>query len=228
MIDIHTHFMYEVDDGSSNLEMTKELLKISSSQGVKTIFLTPHVYSLSETAKFSEYNEKFMKISKIAKSFGINCFLGAEIYISFRIPEIDFNKFSMGNSKVLLIEFSTILKTPILEHSYNLIKKGFKIIIAHVERYQYLSIEDIYNLKKMGIYIQVNASSFIKKGKSKHLTLAWKYLENDLVDFVASDSHNLTSRPPNLKMAYDIIEKKIGTKKVNDLFFKNASKILLN
>lgn len=226
MIDIHTHFMYGVDDGSKNIIMTRELLSISSFQGVKMLFLTPHVNSSVSKQKLNEYNEKFIEISKIADSFGIKCFLGAEIYISFRIPNIDFEKHVMGQSNALLIEFSTFLETPILDHAYNLIKKGFKIIIAHVERYEYLSFNDIVDLKKMGVFLQVNASSLIKKGKSKHLKRAWDYIKNDLVDFVASDSHNISSRRPNMNAAYKLVKKKLGEKRAKDLFYNNALKNL--
>lgn len=226
MIDIHTHFMHGVDDGSKDLKMTKELLEISSNQGVKKIFLTPHINSKLTEKEINEYNEKFKEISLLANSFGIDCYLGAEIYVSFRLPEIDFNKHTMGKSDALLIEFSPFLETPVLEHTHNLLKKGFKIIIAHVERYEYLSLNDILELKNMGVLLQVNASSLIKKGKSRHLKRAWNYIKNDLVDFVSSDSHNITSRVPNMNEGYKVVKKKIGEKKVKDLFFNNALKHL--
>lgn len=228
IIDIHTHLMYDFDDGSKNINMTNKLLKRSCSQGVKVIFLTPHIKSQLNDIKIKELNDKFIKISQAANQLGIECFLGAELYISFRIPEIDFKKHVMGNSNGLLIEFSTFLETPIVEHSYNLIKRGFKVIIAHVERYEYLQMNDIFELKKMGVLLQVNASSLIKKGRSKHLRRAWDYLRNDLIDFIASDCHNLISRPPNLEKAYKILNKKIGFQKTNDLFFNNAKKILID
>jgi protein-tyrosine phosphatase len=228
MIDIHTHLMYGVDDGSKDLKMTKEMLSICSSQGVSNIFMTPHINSSLSDQKLKEFKDKFNEISLIANSLGIDCHLGAEIYISFRLPNINFENHVMGASKVLLIEFSTFHQTSVLEHSYNLIKKGFNVIIAHVERYEYLSINDLIELKNMGALIQVNSSSLIKKGKSNHLKRAWDYIKNNLVDFVASDSHNTSSRPPNMIEAYNILAKKIGIKPTNDLFINNASRILLD
>lgn len=227
MIDIHTHFMYGVDDGSKNIQMTEELLSMSSSQGVSAVFLTPHISSQLTDQELTKYQDKFNEISNLAKSFGIKCYLGAEIYIPFRIPNIDFTKHLMGQSKVLLVEFSTYLETPVLDHTFNLIKKGFKIIIAHVERYEYLSMNDLINLKEMGVFLQVNASSIIKKGRSRHLKRAWKYIKNELVDFIASDSHNTTSRQPNLGVAYKILQKKIGQKKLENLFINNALNLLI-
>jgi protein-tyrosine phosphatase len=228
MIDIHTHLMYQVDDGSKNLEMTREMISISSYQGVKVIFLTPHVNASITENELKEFNNKYNEISLLAKTFGIKCFLGAEIYISYRIPNINFNNFTMGKSKVLLLEFSTYLETPLIEHTYNLIKKGFKIILAHIERYDYLSLNDIVDLKNMGAYLQVNSTSVIKKGKSKTSKRAWKYIKNNLIDFIATDSHNTSSRAPNMKEAYKILLKKYGNEKANKIFNDNASKLLLN
>ena len=64
MIDIHTHFMYGVDDGSKNLKMTEELLSLSNSQGVKTVFLTPHVRSELSEKQLNEFSKKFNEISE--------------------------------------------------------------------------------------------------------------------------------------------------------------------
>ena len=67
----------------------------------------------------------------------------------------------MGNSNVLLVEFSTRSETEIIDLVYNLIKRNYRIIIAHVERYYYLDSSDINDLKNMGVFFQVNSSSII-------------------------------------------------------------------
>jgi protein-tyrosine phosphatase len=164
-IDIHNHLIHEVDDGSKNIEMSKELLKIFYNQGVKILFLTPHLNSPSSKTNFSEINKNFRLIKEIANKIGIKCYLGYEIYIPFYLPKINFSDYTMGNSNVLLLEFSHYDDSPIKEHVYNLIKRGFRIIIAHIERYDYLDLYDIFELKDMGVYLQVNASSIIEKKK---------------------------------------------------------------
>lgn len=227
MIDIHNHFLFGVDDGAKNLEETKKLLLNSFNQGVRIIFFTPHVNSSVSLASREIHMKNFIKTKVIAEKIGIQCFLGAEIYIPFRLPKIDYLKYQMGNSKTLLVEFSTYHETSIIDHVYNLKSRGFEIIIAHVERYNYLNIQDIKELKEIGAYLQVNASSIIKKNRSKNYNKAKKLIKNGFVDFIATDSHNLTSRPPNLLEAYQELRKITSQNQADSLTFNNAKDILL-
>lgn len=226
MIDIHSHLMYDVDDGSKNLLMTKKMLELYKKEGINSVFLTPHVNSPVSRSTREDHYEKYKIIRKLALDYNIDVFLGAEIYISFRLPQIDFSKYTMGNSKFLLLEFSTQFDTPIYEHCYNLIKRGYKIIIAHVERYPYLSLEEIMELKNIGVLFQINSSSILKSFNSKTKKHVKKLLKENLIDFVASDSHNLTNRTPNLLSAKKVIEKFLNKEISEDLFLNNQLKLL--
>ena len=226
MIDIHNHFMFGVDDGSKNIEMTEELLYISKTQGIEKIFLTPHVNSSVTLSNRSEHREKFKILKEVSKRYEIELFLGAEIYISQRLPDIDFKDYVMGESNYLLLEFSQYLETPIFEHCYNLMHRGFKIIIAHVERYRYLSIEDLVEIKNLGVLLQMNGSSIINTSNKKNIKYSRLLLKKGLIDFIASDSHNNTTRPQNLKQALEKTTKLIGVSKATPLFFDNQ-KVLI-
>ena len=152
-----------VDDGSKDLSMTSLLFQKAQEQGIKTIFLTPHVNSSVSRYPKSKHNELFPILKNLAKKYNIDVFLGAEIYIPFRLPNLDFSKYTMGDSNFLLIEFSTYSSSPIIDHCFSLIKKGFKVIIAHIERYEYLELNDIKELRELGVFTQVNASSVISE-----------------------------------------------------------------
>lgn len=90
MIDIHNHLMHNVDDGSKDIEMSKSILKLCQEQGINIIFLTPHVNSSVSRASRSDHLRKYNELSEVAKKFNIKLFLGAEIYIPFRLPELQF------------------------------------------------------------------------------------------------------------------------------------------
>ena len=225
MIDIHNHFLPFVDDGSMDFKMTEELLKISSKQGVKKIFLTPHVNSSVSKATREEHKNYFKKTKAIANKFNIQIFLGAEIYISYKLPDIDFSKYTMGETNILLIEFSTYHPTSIIEHVYNLTARGYKVVIAHVERYKYLTHDDLIELKEMGAYLQINCSTILKKKSKTFQTKIKKYIKEGLIDFISTDSHNITSRPPMMKEAYDKISKIIDISTATNLLNDNAEKL---
>ena len=85
----------------------------------------------------------------------------------------------------------------------------------------------------MGVYIQVNAASVLKPKLlgDKHKNYkkrAKKYLDEELVHFIASDMHNMDTRRTYMKEAYDIIEKKYGPTIAYELFEKNQEKLLMN
>ncbi|MGB0174856.1 MAG: CpsB/CapC family capsule biosynthesis tyrosine phosphatase [Acholeplasmataceae bacterium] len=226
MIDIHNHFMPDVDDGSKSIEMSKELLQIASDQGVTTIFLTPHVNSSETRVSRDIHMKQYNALKPLAQRLGIDLYLGAEIYIPYRLPDLEYSTLTLGDSKAILIEFSPYMETPILDHAYNLKHRGFEVIIAHVERYNYLTVEDMIELKHIGVYLQVNASSVIKAGHPEHAKRARMLIKHDLIDFVASDSHNTTSRPPRLLQAYKELCKLRNESTAKQLLSDNQIKLL--
>jgi len=227
LIDIHCHYIYDVDDGSKDIEMSEKLFYECYLQNIKIIFLTPHVNSSVSKANRESHIEKYNKLKPIAKKYNIELFLGAEIYIPFRIPNIDFQKYLMGNSNSILVEFATEIESPIIDHAYNLKHMGYEVIIAHVERYNYLTIEDLRELKTMGIYLQVNASSVIKKKNRYFSKKVIQIIKAGLIDFIATDAHNLSNRRPRLEEAYFILNKLIGSEKAKNLLYYNQKKLLL-
>lgn len=225
IIDIHNHSLPQVDDGSQNYSMTKKMLYLSKQQKVSKVFLTPHINSSVSKKNRADQLKIFHNIKKLESEIGIKIFLGAEIYIPFRLPEIDFSDYCMGETNVLLLEFSVYHETPITEHCFNLLKRGYSIIIAHLERYSYLKDEEIIELKEMGVHFQVNASSLLEKNKSGY-KIAKKLMKMNLIDFVASDTHNLTTRNNRILEAFNFVQKKFGLDRARNLFFENQEKLL--
>ena len=226
MIDIRNHLLYGVDDGSENLDMTIKLFEEYKKQGIKTAFLTPHVNSSVSKESREVHIEKFNQLKPIAKKYNIDIHLGAEIYIPFRMPKLCFNEYVMGNSKVLLVEFSIFQEAPINDHVHNLISKGFDVIIAHVERYNYLTIDDLLELREIGAYTQINASSILKKSLYRKKVI--QLIKKDFIDFVSTDTHNISFRSPKLRDAFIELKRLFGENKALDLVCNNQKKLFFN
>ncbi len=92
----------------------------------------------------------------------------------------------------------------------------------------YLNINDLFELKELGVFFQINASSIVNKFKKKKFKKTIKLIKNDLIDFVASDCHNNTTRAPKLEEAYNKIKRKFGDKIAKKIFYDNQKKLLLN
>lgn len=240
MIDIHSHIIFDVDDGPKTLEDSRRLLEESYRQGVRTIISTSH----RRKGMFETPEEKiaanFKQVQDLAKQVAddLTVLYGAEIYYTSDIlKKLEEGTFpSLGGTKYVLIEFS--MNTPYKDiHSAlgNVIRLGMTPVVAHIERYHCLENDEerVGELINMGCYMQVNSSNVLKpklfgdryKFMKKRVQF---FLERDLVHFVASDMHNLDDRPPYMQKAYQIVAKKYGAERAEELFKTNQEILLSN
>lgn len=226
MIDIHTHILPCVDDGSGNLRDSLEMLKNHEKIGVTDVFLTPHLrvkYNLDEQSIKNAFDDFCKEVKK--QGINVNLYLGQEIYLSSENQHLQSAQqiITLNDSKYVLIEFDFSEPTDIVETVYEANRLGYKPIVAHFERYLYATLEMAEQIKDNGGFIQVNAHSVTGENKTgKKLTK--KLLKLGLVDFVASDIH--FARTNRLREARDIVEKKYGKDYAKDLFYNNAKKII--
>ena len=117
----------------------------------------------------------------------------------------------------------------------NILMLGITPVIAHIERYDALENNEkrVRELIDMGCYTQVNSSHVLKPklfGETYKFMKkrAQYFLERDLVHVIASDMHNLDSRPPYMEDARQIISKKYGRDKAEELFVENPRKIIMD
>jgi protein-tyrosine phosphatase len=193
MIDIHNHSLFGVDDGAKDLAMSLAMIQQAISVGIKKIYLTPHVNGSAQKASRETHLKHYQILKDAAKDLPIELELWAEIYIGQSLPKLKWDDYVV-HSNYLLVEFSPVIESPIVDLCYNLTKKGYKVVLAHVERYGYLPLEDLYELKDIGVTLQINSSSLLGKGQWFHSLRARKYIKLELIDVVASDSHDNIKR----------------------------------
>lgn len=238
MIDIHSHIVFDVDDGPKTIEDSRALLEESYRQGVRTIISTSHRRKGMFETPETKIEENFKQVQELAKEIAddLTILYGAEIYYTSDIlDKLEQGKIPrLADSQYALIEFSMI--TPYKEiHTAlsNVLRLGVTPVVAHIERYHCLENDEkkVRDLINMGCYTQINSSSVLKpklfgdtyKFMKKR---AQFFLEKDLVHFVASDMHNLNPRPPYMQEAYQIISKKYGESHAEQLFRKNQELLL--
>lgn len=227
MVDIHTHILQCVDDGSSCIEDSVAMLEKEVEQGVTDVICTPHLrneYAVCKQKTVEEFN--LLKQAVKERGIPINLYLGQEIFVTKDLEKQleTGDAWTIEHGKFLLLEFSYIVKNDIVEAVYELSRKGYKPIIAHIERYSYIDIDDIYQIKDAGGYIQVNAESIVGKTKKHYKNLIRQMFKECLVDFVASDVHH--NRKLNVKDAEKYVEKKYGKEAKEAVFYRNGQKIL--
>lgn len=214
MIDIHSHIINEIDDGSKNIEMTINMLKKAEQSGTTDIIATPHFMRGRFEVEYNEVVKKVEGLREIAKenNININIYAGQEVYYSKNILEYYNDKIigTINNTKYMLIEL------PMLEFNideviniiYELQIRGITPIIAHPERYKLFIKKPsmINSLIKEGMLFQLNAGSLTGNfGKDVKKT-ATKYLENNIYSFIGSDAHRDIGRDTDIKEALGILE----------------------
>ena len=227
MIDIHSHILPFVDEGSCDIQASISMLKECLSVGVTDVILTPH-YRKDYKADRAELEKSFDQLKNAVKENGldIGLYLGQEFYIEkdFKKEVLSGKAVSFGKDKYLLIECSYDHRTDVAETVYELTTMGYIPIVAHIERYAYIDLDTAFEVKELGGLIQVNADSIADKKKKQYLKVVKKLLKHDLVDFVAGDLHD--GRTYLMKEASEYVRKKYGSEREERLFKLNAQKII--
>lgn len=220
MIDWHTHILPGMDDGSHDVAESISMINMQVSQGINTVIATPHFYANDETVdSFLERRKKALELLMAELPEGPpEIKLGAEVRYYQGISRMtDLKALRIEGSKLLLLEmpmtgWTEYMIRELIELSG---KSSIRIVLAHMERYlslqQHFVWERIYD---SGVLMQVNASFFTALA-SKHKAIS--LMKEGKIHFVGSDSHNMTSRPPRIGKAFEMIQKKLGDDYINQM-----------
>ena len=237
MIDIHTHILPGIDDGSKSFDESIAILKKASKNGVTDIVLTPHfiigsTYDADNLKKKQLFKE--LKIKVVEENIDINLYLGNEVFVENNMLELLENNYitTLNGSKYLLFEIP-------MNNSYhglndlifNLRANDCIPIIAHPERYLVFkeNPELIYKLIDQGALFQVNIGSFFGYYGTKAKELAFLLAKHHMVHFISSDTHHKENEfYDKIKDLKHELSKYISKKEINDLFSDNARKVLNN
>lgn len=214
MTDLHCHILPGIDDGAKNVEVSLELLRREKQDGVDNIAFTSHFNS--ERTTIDAYIEKraraFAALSERLKgeSLEFEFKLGAEVFFSPKLCDMEAEKLCIGDTAYMLIEFPTTHKPHFIQQTLqDLQARGIIPLIAHIERYPYV-LDDpqlLYQWVASGAYAQINAGALLDASVRKKL---FKYISWGLVHVISTDTHSLDKRPPQMRAALDILAKKLG------------------
>jgi len=236
IVDIHSHIIPGIDDGSENMEMTLEMLRNAEKDGTKEIVATPH-YLL-------EYGESTIKEVKVLveeinsllnkEEINIKIYSGQEVYFNENIIEnyMEGNIGTINDSRYMLIEFPMhkFDEKKIFDTLYELQIRDIVPIIAHPERYIPFRDEPslINNFIEEGYLFQMNAGSIEGKFGERIKKTAHLFLENNIYNFIGSDAHKIENRNTGLKNAINILnENGKDDEKINERIFEDSSNKLL-
>ena len=226
MIDLHSHILPNIDDGSRSLEESIKIIKQAVSNGVTDIIVTPHFILGSSYNKEKKENKKLLaELQKKVKNenIDINLYLGNEIFVDIEMVSLLIKKkiSSLNDTRYVLFELPMNSKYKNIRKTlFDLQSAGYIPVIAHPERYRVI---------KAGAVFQSNIGSLLGRyGKEAKKTLEI-LLKHEAITFLASDIHH--SRDtfyediPKLKK---ILKKIISDDYVEELLETNGRKVLNN
>ena len=196
-VDLHSHFIPGIDDGSQSMEESLSLLKGMESLGYEKVITTPHIMFDLYRNTPQIIKEGLVSLRKAAKAEGIKLQIeaAAEYYLDEGFYDhLHSDEVMSINGKYLLFETSYISKPLQIEDMiFEISAAGYTPLMAHPERYRYVSdpLKEYGRWKELGVLFQLDLNSlgghYGKDAKKKAEILS----NNGMIDFLGSDVHHL-------------------------------------
>lgn len=232
MVEIHSHILPGLDDGSYDLENSILMAKQAVVHGIHSVIATPHHENGRYTNEFEvvELRVKSFQEELKKRDIPLHIHAGQEIRV-YRglIEDIEAGRAAtLNGSRYMLLEFpSDRISSGTHELMHELRLMNIVPIIAHPERNREIAENPtkLLELVELGALSQITAHSIIGHFGKTIQTLSLDLCKNHLAHFVSSDAHNMTNRGFALAEAYEVMREKLGNPIVNT-FQIHANRII--
>ena len=213
-IDLHTHLLPHMDDGSKDTAMSLELLRRQAEQGVKTVCATSHFYAHEEPPEaFCKRRAAALAHLRGAAPPQAPRILAASEAAFFagigREKALD--SLCIENTRTLMLEmpFCSWTDFQLEEVRVLALDRGFQVVLVHPERFCFSrgNREALKRLAELPLGFQVNAGALLR-WRTRRIGL--ELLQMSGLPLLGSDCHNLTTRAPNLKEGRSMVKQKLG------------------
>ncbi|QEA50373.1 tyrosine-protein phosphatase [Leuconostoc lactis] len=233
MIDLHSHLLPDIDDGSASMRASLRMAREAVAEGIDAMLMTPHHMN-------GQYNNPKADVVALTENFQsmldqegvpLQVFPSQEVRINGELLEAltaDEILFADEGNRFLLLEFpDDDVPTYSADMIFNLMQRGITVQIAHPERNAKLMAqpEILYQLVERGAIAQITASSYVGAFGKKVQKFTEAIVSHNLGHVFVSDVHDLPNRTYNMQAAFDKLRKKQGAG-ISDLFALNAEAII--
>ena len=221
MIDFHSHILPGIDDGSRNVKMSLGMIDTLALQKVDTICATPHFYVTQRTPEhfLERRQEAYELLVPVLPKNSPRILLGAEVLYYPGVSKMEaLPELCLEGTDVLLLEmpFTEWQEYWVREVCDLALTRKYTIVLAHIERYYNQQPKKVWDkLLDLGVLMQVNADFFLQPDsifRFRNGSKALKLLKEGRIHLLGTDAHNLSSRPPIIAEAREVIQKELGKK----------------
>jgi protein-tyrosine phosphatase len=235
LIDLHSHILPGVDDGAQTIEDAIAIARMAVADGIEVMACTPHFMPGLYNNSGRDIRARVAQLNELLVSEGIDLALvvGGDAHIrpdfvnAMRSGDI----LSLHDSRYVLFEPPHVSMPQRFEELlFNVQMAGYVPILTHPERFKWIenNYEIFQNLARGGVWMQLTAGSLTGRFGKRSRYWAQKMLGEGLVSIIATDTHNVTSRPPLLAEARAAAETEVGLDEARHLVVTRPSCVLEN
>jgi protein-tyrosine phosphatase len=198
-VDFHSHLIPAIDDGVKTVEESIQILERFINYGFRKVITTPHVMSDYYKNDNNTISAGYQKVKEVLnqKNLDIEFTFAAEYYLDYEFVKlVRSNQILTLGDNYVLVEFSFFAPPEnYLEIFFDLQSNGFKVILAHPERYSFLQSDKklFEEIKDRNIFLQINGNSLLGDYNPAAKKTAEWLIDENYVDFIGSDTHNIES-----------------------------------
>ena len=234
--DIHSHFLFGVDDGAQDERQTLQMLRQAAEENIGRLLATPHALEMMNDEQSELLLRRFDEVRELVREnkLSLEIKLAAEIYFNPQIyqwleyPWATFDR----RQKYLLFELPFYEQPPgVGDFIFQCRLKGLVPILAHPERYSYLRGDAVKlaDWHQQGCLLQMNAGSICGHFGQRIFAFSKTLLKAGLIHFVASDAHETQNRnyaalPQAEKICADFLPESY----INEIFRENPARVFDN
>jgi len=233
-VDLHCHCLPGIDDGPATPAAALDLCRALTDDGITTVIATPHQLGRYDGRNPGDSIKKAVAAwQSVLRDHGVplTVLAGAEARLDERIPAM------LASGAVLTLADQGVfflLELPLGADSdplpliRALSRRSVRTIIAHPERYRAVMRrpELARAWVDQGACLQVNAGSVAGDFGAEIARTAWQLLSQPFPLLVASDAHDTHGRRPRMRLAADLIERKLGRDAARRACIENPWEIL--
>jgi tyrosine-protein phosphatase YwqE len=193
--DVHSHLLPAIDDGVKDLQEAERIIRFFDSLGFKKIITTPHIMSDHYPNTREIIIGKLAELQMWLKEHEID--IQVEAAAEYYLDEVFYKKVQSAESLLTWGGRYVLFETNFMTEPFQLkdcifmiSSSGYKPVLAHPERYHYMTMKKAEDLKQRGVLFQLNALSFIGYYSKQVQQLAYQLVDNGWIDFIGTDCHN--------------------------------------
>lgn len=233
MIDLHSHILPAVDDGAGSLEDSLAIARMAVDDGIEVMACTPHFMPGMYDNESSDIRQRVNALNQalIEENIPLALITGSDAHIrpDFLQCLRDGSILTLHDSRYVLFEPPHNILPPRLEDLlFNIAVSGYVPILTHPERLKWIeqSYSTFQNLAQAGVWMQITSGSLSGRFGKRPQYWAKRMLAEGIVSILATDAHNVRSRPPLLSEGYEIAAAELGDEEAKHLVFTRPLGVL--